>query len=769
MVSLPRFSSSPKTIQKIALLGTCLPRKCGIATFTADLSKALCDLDLGLTVESIAMIDRTGIPYPKGVRFQISESDLPAYRQTADLVNQAGYDILSVQHEYGIFGGEAGSYLMNLVREVNMPVVTTLHTVLENPSPAQKRVMDELLGLSERVVVMSQRAVGFLHHVHQVPPCKIDLIPHGIPVVDLTTGANFRDTLGIKGPMILTFGLLSPDKGIQFMIQAMVPILAKHPDAVYVVVGATHPNIAASTGEGYRESLVQMTKDLGIEHGVRFVDRFVSSEELAQYLGAMDYYVTPYLNPKQITSGTLAYSFAAGKAVISTPYCYAEELLADGRGVLVPFRNSEALANAILHLEANPEERSGMAGRAAEHGAQMGWHNVGMRYLASFSQAKRESAARLRSISAAPVPIFRITDTLPPINLTHLQEISDDTGIIQHATFTTPNRSEGYCVDDNARALLLTSQLEGVASLTPEQSLLQSRYLSFVLDAFNQGTGRFRNFMSYSRDWLEATGSEDSQGRALWALAACANRTKDISRREVAKELYERAAPALLETTSLRTWAYGVIAADEYLQRFPKNASMITYLGKLADRLVLQYENYATEPWPWFEPKLTYANARIPQALIIAGDRLGNSNLLETGLKSLAWLMALQTAAGGVFAPISSKGFSFGDERSFFDQQPIEAWSTVSACLAGYRVSGNPIWLEESGRAFSWFLGRNLLQISVGDPSSGGCHDGLHVTRINRNQGAESTLAWLCALTEIQLARQNPISSPVRKETFEIN
>jgi hypothetical protein len=275
--------------------------------------------------------------------------------------------------------------------------------------------------------------------------------------------------------------------------------------------------------------------------------------------------------------------------------------------------------------------------------------------------------------------------------------------------------------------------------------------------------------MSYSRDWLEATGSEDSQGRALWSLAACANRTQDISRREVAKELYERAAPALLETTSLRTWAYGVIAADEYLQRFPKNASMITYLGKLADRLLLQYENYATEPWPWFEPKLTYANARIPQALIIAGDRLGNSNLLETGLKSLAWLMALQTAAGGVFAPISSKGFAFGDERSFFDQQPIEAWSTVSACLAGYRVSGNPIWLEESGRAFSWFLGRNLLQISVADPSSGGCHDGLHVTRINRNQGAESTLAWLCALTEIQLARQNPISSPVRKETFEIN
>lgn len=769
MVSLPRFSSPPKTIQKIILLGTCLPRKCGIATFTADLSRSLTDLDLGLTVESIAMIDRTGIPYPPEVRFEIPESDESAYRRTADWVNQPGYDILSIQHEYGIFGGEAGSYLMNLVREVKMPIVTTLHTVLENPSPAQKQVMDELLGLSERIIVMSERAVGFLSHVHQIPASKIDLIPHGIPTVDLANGSTFRNTLGIKGPMILTFGLLSPDKGIQYMIEAMVPILAQHPDAVYVVVGATHPNVAAYSGEEYRESLVQLTQDLGIESQVRFVDRFVSSDELVQYLGAMDYYVTPYLNPKQITSGTLAYSFAAGKAVISTPYCYAEELLADGRGVLVPFRDAHALAEAILGLEANPAGRAQMGRRAAEKGDQMRWPNVGLRYLESFSRAKLDSAARLKSISSTPVPIFRNTDKLPALSMAHLAELSDDTGILQHANFTTPNRAEGYCVDDNARALLLTTQLEGLAPLTSEQSLLQSRYLSFVLDAHNPLTGRFRNFMSFGREWLESAGSEDSQGRAIWSLGAAINRCQSMTRREVARSLFERSIPALLDTTSLRTWAYGVLAADEYLQRFPDRFDTLALLGKLADRIAHQYQSCATEPWPWFEPKLTYANARVCQALILAGDRLSNPSMLETGLKSLAWLMAQQTAAGGVFAPISTKGFACADERSYFDQQPIEAWSAVSACLLAHRVSGNPIWLEESGRAFSWFLGRNLLQVPVCDPETGGCHDGLHVTRINRNQGAESTLSWLCALTEMQLARQSTLSPSIRKETFEIN
>ncbi|MEQ1933910.1 MAG: glycosyltransferase family 4 protein, partial [Fimbriimonadaceae bacterium] len=671
-----------------------MPRQCGIATFTADLALALSSVNQGLTIDSVAMSDRDDYVYPEQVCYEIPDSIHAAYGLAATHINRHGYDILSVQHEYGIFGGEAGSYLMSLVREAKMPIVTTLHTVLQKPSFAQKEVLDELLQLSERVVVMSRKAVGFLMEIHDVPVEKIDLIPHGIPKIEANPTRSFRASLGIDGPMILTFGLLSPDKGIQFVIEAMPQIVQAHPGATYVVVGATHPHVRASAGEVYRESLVKLAADLGVSHNVRFVDRFVSLDELVEYLAAMDMYVTPYLNPQQITSGTLAYSIGAGKAVISTPYWYAEELLSDGRGVLVPFRDAGAIADAVLGIQSEPESRLEMGRKAAEYGQNMLWPEVGRSYLSTFNRAKRESAERLRVIVGAQR--IEVTAPLPDLRLNHLFDLSDDTGILQHATFSIPNRSEGYCVDDNARALLLTTYVD-----SPDVALLQSRYLSFVMDAFNPANGRFRNFMSYGRAWLEEAGSEDSHGRSLWALGATANRSRDRGRREVAKQLFERGAPAMSEMTSPRAWAYGILGAAEYLHSFPHESSGRSILQLLANRLFARFEGNHSEEWPWPEQSLTYANARLSQALIVASEQMDNRMMSDMGLKSLAWLMGQQTGAGGVFAPIGANGFyARGEERAMFDQQPVEAAASVSACLSAYRFTGRTHWLDEAHRSF---------------------------------------------------------------------
>jgi hypothetical protein len=512
-----------------------------------------------------------------------------------------------------------------------------------------------------------------------------------------------------------------------------------------------------------------LTKDLGVADNVRFVDRFVTAKELVGYLAAMDVYVTPYLNPKQITSGTLAYAVGAGKEVISTPYWYAEELLDEGRGVLVPFRDADAIAEAVLAGRNDSEKSLEMGRLAAEYGRHMLWPEVGRSYLKTFARAKRDSAAGLRKMAQEPAAAVRFAAALPEMRFDHLYALSDDTGILQHATYSIPNRVEGYCVDDNARALLLTAYLVGAKPLPPDLSLLQSRYLSFVLDAFNPQNGRFRNFMSYRREWLEEAGSEDSHGRALWSLGATAGRCRNGGRSEVAKALFEQSAPALFATTSPRTWAYGVLAAEEYLRAFPYEYMAKVVLQTMSERLLHLYQLNQAPDWLWFEPSLAYGNARLPQALITAGEALGNDEMLEAGLESLAWLVRLQTGRGEVFAPIGSNGFyPRGGERSYYDQQPIEAAATVSACIGAGRATGEAVWFAEAHRAFRWFTGENMLDRPVYDQSTGGCHDGLHDHRVNGNQGAESTLSYLCALTELRIAAMGQVLPTVVAGVHEV-
>jgi len=737
-------------MKRIAILGNHLPRHCGIATFTTHLADAL-TAELPSTDSFVlAMNDAGGdYAYPSRVRFEIAEGVRDSYRRAADFLNVNRVDVLSVQHEYGIFGGKAGAHVLSLLRELRMPIVTTLHTVLPAPSQAQRVVMEELARVSDRLVVMSTAGAELLERVHNVPHEQIDLIPHGIPHVPVDDQSKHR--LGVDGKtVILTFGLLSRDKGIEYVIDAMPHILDSHPDTVYIVLGATHPHVIANEGESYRLSLEARAQQLGVADHLIFHDRFVSQDELTEFLSATDIYITPYLQPEQITSGTLAYALGAGKAVISTPYVYARELLADGRGVLVPWKSSGAIADEVIALIYEDDRRRAMCTRAAAYGVGMTWPAVARRYVESFSRAQTEYARRRTSLHAQT--LSSRPAGLPEISLKHVQAMTDDTGILQHAIFNIPRYDDGYCLDDNARALLLMTLLDDAGSDDPAVvRALAVRYLAFVSHAFDRKPGRFRNFLSYSRHWLEPCGSEDSQGRALWALGAVVGRAHDPGQHSLAGDLFHSALPAVSAFTSPRAWAYALLGIDEYLKAFRGDSTIEARRGELAARLLDLFQRASRPDWPWFEASVTYGNGRLPQALIVSGDRMRHPEMVAAGLRSLEWLVSVQASPDNQFAAIGSNGFyERGTLPATFDQQPVEACATASACLDAYRVTSDDLWTKRALWVFNWFLGENHLHQWLFDPSTGGCRDALHADRANQNQGAESTLSFLLALHEMR-------------------
>ena len=754
------------SIRRVAVLGNHLPRQCGIATFTTHLSEAIAAVEPELDCFVMAMNDgRHQHAYPGRVRFELGDMDTGGYTRAADFLNVNAVDVLSIQHEYGIFGGKAGSHLLPMLRQLRMPIVTTLHTILATPNLHQRRVMDEICALSDRLIVMTPGGAELLRDVHGVSVDKIDVIPHGIPEVPF---AGSKNRLGVEGrPVIFTFGLLSPDKGIEYVIDALPAILARHPDAIYIVLGATHPHIIERHGETYRLMLEERATRLGVGGSVIFHNRFVSQSELSEFLAAADIYITPYLNPEQITSGTLAYALGAGKAVISTPYPYARELLAEERGILVPWRDAGAIAAEITGLLDDPEKRLALRRRAAEHGRPMLWPAVAQSYLDTFERARVEHAQRRRTEFRATTLASRPAE-LPHVNLDHLQVMTDDTAMLQHATFSVPRYDEGYCLDDNARALLLVTLLEEAGYDDPKLVLtLASRYLAFVSHAFNHSRGRFRNFMSHSRLWQEEQGSEDSHGRGLWALGTVVGSSKDPGRHSLAGALFHAALPAVENFSSPRAWAYTLLGIEQYLRAFEGDRNVQAAGRAIAERLFALFRHTHRPEWPWCENRVTYCNARLPQAMIATASWTGDAGMLETGVRSLEWLMTVQRTRDGYFAPVGTNGFfECGMTAAAFDQQPVEACATVSACMHAFRVTGDHQWTEHARRAFNWFLGQNQLQQALYDPLSGGCRDALHVDRLNENQGAESTLSFLLALTDMRAdeVRWNAMQVPVVEE-----
>ncbi len=750
------------SMRRVAIVGNHLPRHCGIATFTTHLAAAVTGAAPGVDCLVLAVNDPgQHHAYPDCVRFELTEADVASYQRSADYLNVNSVDVVSVQHEFGIFGGKAGSHLLILLQALRMPIVTTLHTVLREPNPPQHIVMQELARLSRRLVVMSQHSAELLTSVYQVDPAMIDIIPHGIPVVPATQASKER--LGVNGhTVLLTFGLLSPDKGIEYVIEALPAIIAAAPDVVYIVLGATHPHVKARHGEAYRVMLETRARQLGVDGHVIFHDRFVSQDELTEFLGATDIYITPYLNAEQSTSGTLAYALGSGRAVISTPYVYARELLANDRGVLVPWRDPAAIARAATELLSDEARRATLRRNATLHGRNMQWPSVANQYLASFTTAVREHALQARATFPTQTLSVRLRG-LPEIDLRHLRVLTDDTGLLQHANFCIPRYSEGYCLDDNARALLLMARLEEAGSEDDDLvRTLATRYLAFVHAAFNGPRGRFRNFLTYARTWLDDVGSEDAHGHGLQALGTVIGRSSDPGRTSLASELFQAALPMVRDFTSPRAWATTLLGIDEYLRAFAGDRRVEELRALLANRLGDLYARVAVTEWPWFEDRLTYANAQLPHALIVSGARMDRQDLLDVGLASLAWLNALQRSPDGHFAPIGSNGFYVkGAPPATFDQQPIEASTMVAACLDTKRITGRSIWHQEARRAFDWFLGQNHLRQWLYDASTGGCRDALHVDRVNENQGAESTLAFLLALVDMRAIDRLDLSAPL--------
>jgi glycosyltransferase involved in cell wall biosynthesis len=744
----------PALPNRIAIVGNYLPRRCGIATFTTDLCDAL-HAEYGTTELLALPVNDTeeGYDYPARVRFELSEDNPELYRQAADFLNFSNVDLICLQHEFGIFGGPAGRHILELLRRLKMPLLTTLHTVLRDPDPDQRAVMEEIATLSDRLIVMSRHSAEILQEVFQVPIEKIDLIPHGIPDLAFTDPNFYKDGFGTEGKdVLLTFGLLSPNKGIENVIQALPEILTRHGNVVYMVSGATHPRVLRREGDKYRHYLQNLAKELGVEDHVIFRDRFVSAQELIELIGAADIYITPYKHKAQVVSGTLAYALSAGKAIISTPYLHAIELLDDERGALVPFDDPQAIAAKTIALLDNEAERHAMRKRAYLYARDMVWNRVAQKYMKSFESVYNERLRTPRATHAAQ-NTAKTLDRLPAVKLDHLFRMTDQTGIVEHAVFVVPNYPEGYTTDDNGRALVVTTLLEELGIRAPAGSVdLASRYMAFLWHAFDPTTKRFRNSLSYERQWQEAEASEDSHGRALWGLGTVLGRSRNAGLRGAAGRLFELAVPAAVEFKSPRACAFALLGLQEYLDGFPGDRAALTAAEALANRLLGAYRAAHSAEWDWFEDVLAYSNARLPQALIRAGLRAANEEMLAAGLAALNWLVSIQRCEEkGHFVPIGSQGFySKNTEKARFDQQPVEAGAVVSACLQAHRATGDERWRKEAWGAFNWFLGDNDLQIALYDPTTGGCRDGLHRDRANENQGAESTLSFLMALLEMR-------------------
>ncbi len=743
MAEIDRFDR-----RSIVFVADYLPRRCGIATFTYDLLHAVASVaGEAYRCNVVAVSDiPEGYRYGDEVRFEIRESMRSEYLLASEFVNISDAAVVCLQHEYGIFGGPHGSHVLALLRRLRRPLVTTFHTVLKDPEEGQKRVLTEICRLSAKVVVLAERAREFLVDVYDVEPSKIVMIPHGIPDVPFIDPAFYKDKFGVEGKVVmLTFGLLGPGKGIEYAIRAMPQVVQRHPHTVYLVLGATHPHVRRRSGEEYRNSLQHLARELGVAEQVVFQNRFVELAELCEFLGAADIYVTPYLSERQVVSGTLAYALGTGNAVVSTPYWYAQEMLADGRGRLVPFRDADAIAEQVLELLDHDVERDAIRKRAYQFSRDMVWQQVGRAYLEVFREVQVDGAHP--AMVAAPSTVEPPTQAeLPEIELRHLHTLTDDVGVFQHAVYATPDRAHGYTTDDNARALIVAAMYAHQMTDQAIMPLLQ-RYLSFMTHALDSDSGRFRNFMNYDRRWGDMVGSEDCHGRALWGLGMCVGLCKVEPIVGLATRLFERALAPVETFVSPRAWAFAIVGIQAYLQRFSGDHDARRFRALLAERLYRQFAEHATEDWPWLEDVVTYANGKLPHALLMAGKWMFRSEMIEMGEKALAWLLKIQTGQRGQLSLIGNEGwFHRGSAKARFDQQPIEAHALIDACIEAYNVTRQEYWLKQARRCFHWFLGDNDLRMPLYDFTTGGCRDGLHADRANANQGAESTLAWLMSL-----------------------
>lgn len=736
-------------MNRIALIGNFPPRKCGIATFMNDLNDGI--RGNGMTTSIVAMND--GVKkynYPADVVFEIEQNEIPSYIHAATFLNTHHFDAVILQHEFGIFGGPDGRYIIQLLKRLRIPVITTMHTILDTPSQGQRMAVNEIARLSRKIISISKKGIEILGDTYGIPASKCVHIHHGVHQTHPHDMDEIKRKLGIiDKKILLTFGLLSRNKSLEVVIQALHEVVERHPDVVYIILGATHPHVLTDEGEAYRDSLVDLTHRLHLDRNVLFIDRFVSNEELFDFLHLCDIYVIPYLGQKQISSGTLIYAMGAGKPIISTPFWYAEEMLAEGRGALFDFNDSEQLSGRIIHLLDNEAESATMARNAFALAEQCYWPNIGKQYIELLYTLVAEDAPASWTADANVWPAL----SLPSLNLYHLRMLTDYTGILQHARYTIPNRSHGYCIDDNARALMLCIMLQNHVQDREELYRLTSIYLSFIDYSYNSANGKFRNFLSYERNWLEEEGSEDSIGRTIWALGYATAYTEVDHFYHHADHLFRQGLSCVDCISHPRALAYLILGLASHVRIFHE-ASVARMLENKAAQLSAFFDRTIDQEWIWFDNIVTYGNCRIPHALIAAGIGLEKKEWADRGIKILDWLIQSQFV-DDIFTPIGNKGWMTPEKKALFDQQPIEAHGMIGACLMAeeYRKDGR--YVGYARKAFDWFSGENVCSSLLYDSDTGGCRDGLHAEGVNLNQGAESTLSWLMSLLSISRALEN--------------
>lgn len=732
-------------MKRIALIGSFPPRQCGIATFTNDLNNSLIANNIRTSI--VAVNDGLrNYDYPSAVAFEINQNEISTYIKAANFLNTGDYDAVILQHEFGIFGGKDGSHVIQLLKRLRLPVVTTLHTILDNPTKGQKEVFRQLGKLSKKLISISAKGIEMLQDIYHIPASKCAHIHHGIHKINVSQSEKTKEKLGVQNKtVILTFGLLSKTKSIEVIIKALPKVIESHPDIVYVVVGATHPHVLKREGEAYRHSLIRLVNKLKLKKHVIFIDRFVSNKELFELLKMSDIYVIPYAGEKQISSGTLIYTMGAGKPIISTPFWYAQEMLADNRGILVDFNDTEQFSEKITFLLDHQTERKKIGKNALEFTKQCLWSNIGNLYI--------KLLKKLPKPSLPDVSIQEITDdvesifTLPTINLHQLRVLTDYTGILQHARYNIPDRAHGYCIDDNARALLLSVMLQNEVQDIDELHRLTSVYLSFIDYAFNHSNGKFRNFMSYERQWLDGGGTEDSNGRTLWALGYAAANTLNNNFYHHAHYLFHHGLKNIENIVHPRSLAYLILGLVSYLEIHPEE-NIIEVLQQKTEQLSSFFDHSIDKKWLWHNDMVTYANSRIPQALIASGVFLNKEHIKSKGLKILDWLIMKQFQHD-VFSPIGNKGWLTQDGKANYDQQPLEAHGMIDACLQAEELTKDQKYGDYALKAFAWFTGENDQAAVLYDFTTGGCRDGLQTDGPNLNQGAESTLSWLMSLLSI--------------------
>ncbi len=726
---------------KLAFVGTYPPRECGIGTFTNHLFKSILSVNENQHNEyegfvvALNDIDLT-YEYPEEVKLTIRQEYQNDYLEAVKSINISGADLCILEHEFGIFGGQSGVYILPFLHSLEIPFIVTLHTILKSPSYNEKVVLQEICKMSCKIVVMSNKAVDILISIYDVDKDKIALIEHGVPDIHFEQERSKREFKLENKKVLLTFGFIGRNKGIETVIKALPEVVCKHPEVIYIVLGKTHPNILRHSGEEYRIFLMRLVQNLHLEKHVLFLNEFINERDLFKYLSASDIYITPYLNEAQITSGTLSYAIGAGSAVISTPYWHAEELLADGRGRLFNFNDSKELTGVLNELLDKPEELKEIKRRALEYGKEITWPKIGEKYLKLATDMIEEGTSVPEKKDVALDLL-----SLPPFSLTHINRLTDDTGIIQHANFGIPNLKEGYCLDDNSRALIMVlmayRQMKDIRALD-----LSPIYLSYI-HYMQNADGTFRNFLSFSRCFLDDVGSEDSFGRTIWALGYLLSNAPNDAYYQTGKLVFFNAAPNFEKLNSLRGIANTMIGISFYLKSNPSDDSMTERLRNLAQNLIRQYEANQCSEWNWFESLLAYDNGILPLALLHSAEILNDDRITSVAMESMEFLTEHTLKDNHLSIIGNEKWYKKKGDRSRFAQQPIDAMAMVLMFHQAYHLTKEKEYLNKLYTSFLWFLGENDLRMSLYDFETNGCCDGFESYGINRNQGAESSLAYL--------------------------